>query len=347
MRVYRLILLGSVLLFHSASAIAAPADIARRFADEFAIPRFQTVATAAHAQEKVWTAFCANRKRGDIGTLKQAYDNLSDAWANVEFVRVGPAAIALRVERFNWWLDRTDATGKALTAMMTAKADDLTVEKLAQGSVAGQGLPILERLLYPASEANKLKSKEGAQRCAVGEAVTREQSAIADQIIADWTAPDGARAALESNKAWKSAFVDSNEAASVMMTDLVAGLEILKDRKVAMEFHDILNAKAVRLAEDARSGRTLRDIARNLAATRQGLAIFMTQAKPAEQTQMNAVFDDAARSLKELEAAKDELARVSAVKEALSVFGALSTTAMTVIPQATGLTLGFNSLDGD
>jgi hypothetical protein len=347
MRISGLLLIGSAFLFSSVSAMAAPADIARRFADEFAVPRFQAVAIAAHAQDTAWTAFCAARKRGNPTALKQAYENLSDAWSDVEFVRIGPAALALRVERFNWWLDRTDATGKTLTAMLAAKPQDLTVEKLAAGSVAGQGLPIIERLLYPVSEIARLKTKEGAQRCVVGEAVAREQSAIADQIVADWTAPDGARKALTANKAWKSAFADANEAASVMMTDLVAGLEGLKDLKVAMEFHDIMNPKAVRLSEDSRSGRTVRDISRNLVAIRQGLAIFMATATPAEQTQLDAAFEDAARALKDLDAAKTDTARTNAAKQALAVFGTLSQTAMTVLPQATGLTLGFNNLDGD
>ena len=292
-------------------------------------------------------AFCVNRKRGKIEALNQAYDDLSDAWSDVEFVRMGPAAQALRVDRFNWWLDRTNATGKALTAMMAAKPEDLTVEKLALGSVAGQGLPIIERLLYPATEGKQLKAKDGEQRCLVGEAAAREQSTIADQIVSDWTSADGAQAALIANKPWKSSFADANEAASVMMTDLVAGLEILKDRKVAMEFHDIMNPNALRLTEDSRSGRTLRDISRNLAAIRQGLASFLAPATPAQRTQLDAAFDDADRALKDLEAAKDEPARTGAVKQALAVFGTLAQTAMTLVPQATGLTLGFNNLDGD
>ncbi len=347
MRVLGLVLIGSALLFVPVSSKAAPADIARYFAGAFAIPRFQAVSAAAQAQEKAWTAFCANRRRGKIDTLKQAYDDLSDAWSDVEFVRIGPAAQALRVDRFNWWLDRTNATGKALTAMMAAKPEDLTVEKLAAGSVAGQGLPIIERSLYPASESAKLKAKDGEQRCLVGEAAAREQSAIADQIVTDWLSADGAQVALIANKPWKSSFADANEAASVMMTDLVAGLETLKDRKVAMAFHDIMNPAALRLAEDSLSGRTLRDASRNLVAIRQGLVFFLAQATPAQQAQIDTAFDNADRALKDLEAAKSDSARVAAVKQALAVFGTLAQTAMTVVPQATGLTLGFNNLDGD
>jgi predicted lipoprotein len=340
-------LIVSILAFVPAWAMAAPADMAKRLADDFIVPRFQAVATAAHEQESAWTQFCANPKSGNTDHLKRAYAKLADAWSDVEFMHIGPAAVALRVERFNWWLDRTDARGKAFTAMMTAQAGDLLPEKLSTGSVAGQGLPMIERLLFPKSEAALLKSKDGAQRCVIGTAVARGQSAIADQIVSDWTAPEGARAALIANTRWKVAFADADEAASVMMTDLVAGLESLKDLKVAMEFHDVMNPNAPRLAEATRSGRTLRDISRNLTAIRQGLAFFLGQATPAQRDQLDAAFNDADRVLKDIDTARDGTARVAAVKQALVVFGALSATAMTILPAATGLTLGFNNLDGD
>ncbi|HTT97839.1 MAG TPA: imelysin family protein [Rhizomicrobium sp.] len=321
--------------------------MAKSLAGDFIVPRFQAVALAAHEQSTAWAQFCANPKRGNVENLKQAYEKLGDAWSDVEFMHIGPAAVALRQERFNWWLDRTDARGKAFTAMMAAKVDDLVPEKLAAGSVAGQGLPMIERLLFPDSEAALLKKKDGAQRCIVGTAVARGQAAIADQIVADWTAPDGARAALIANTRWKVSFADASEAASVMMTDLVAGLESLKDLKVAMEFHDVMNPAAPRLAEATRSGRTLRDISRNMAAIRQGLAVFLTQATPVQKAQLDTAFDDAGRVLNDIETAKDDAARIAAVKKSLIVFGTLSQTAMTILPAATGLTLGFNNLDGD
>jgi hypothetical protein len=273
---------------------------------------------------------------------------LADAWADVEFMRIGPAAIALRVERFNWWLDRTDATGKALNQMLAATDPQmLTAQKLAAGSVAGQGLPVLERLLYPDDAAARLTAKDGAQRCMVGQAVTAEQVAIADQIVADWTASDGALAALMANTRWKFAFADANEAASVMLTDLVAGLEGLKDLKVAMAFHDATNAGAPRLSEAWRSGHTLRDIGRNLAAIREGLAIFLALASAAQRYELDMAFDDAERALREFEDARSETERVAAARLALGAFSALAQQAIATLPQATGLTLGFNNLDGD
>jgi len=331
----------------SADPAPTPATESLAFADQFAVPRFKAVAAAAHAQESAWITYCADRTHGNVESLRHAYNDLADAWSDVEVVHVGPAAAEMRLERFNWWLDRTDATGKALTGLLAVTdANDLMPEKLAAGSVAGQGLPVIERLLYPAPKPASFKGKTGAQRCAVGSAVARGQTMIADKIVGEWTAPDGTRAALAANTRWKFAFADAKEAASVMLTDLAAGLEGLKDFKVAMVFHDVANAKAPKLAEAWRSRRTLRDIRRNLAAIHEGLSIFMAPATAEQKGMIDAAFVDAEKSLDAFEAAKGP-ARVEAAKNAITSFTALMLTAKTILPDATGLTLGFNNLDGD
>lgn len=341
-------MIGAWALLAAPASAGSNAETAQRFAREFIVPRFQSVAAVAHAQQAAWMAFCTDRKGGNIDALKRAFSGVADAWSDVEFMRIGPAAIALRVERFNWWLDRTDATGKALNQLLAATDPQmLTPQKLAAGSVAGQGLPVLERLLYPGDATALLTGNEGAQRCAAGAAVATEQSVIADEIVTGWTAPDGALAALMANTRWKFAFADANEAANVMLTDLVAGLEGLKDLKVAMTFHDVTNATAPRLSEAWRSGRTLRDIERNLAAIRQALGIFLIPASPAQKYEMDMAFDDAERALKELQGARSETARDAAARLALGAFSALAQRAIATLPQATGLTLGFNNLDGD
>ena len=329
-------------------AQADPATVARNFAGTFAIPRFQAVAMAAHAQQDAWTQFCSDRKHGDTKSLTASFNALGDAWAKVEFVRIGPAAVALRVERFNWWLDRTNATGKALDAMLAGDPKDLSPEKLVAGSVAGQGLPIIERLLYEKDGLTVLKGKDGAQRCAVGEAVARGQSTIADAIVTDWASPNGANAALAANTRWNMAFADAKEAASVMMTDLVAGLEGLKDLKVAMVFHDMTNPNAPRLSEAVRSGRTLHDISLNLAAIREGVAVFLVDAPATDRALLDKAFDDAQAALTRLQQPEQKPAEQgTAVHEALGAVTILSQTAMAVLTKATGLTLGFNNLDGD
>jgi predicted lipoprotein len=133
-----------------------------------------------------------------------------------------------------------------------------------------------------------------------------------------------------------------------MLTDLAAGLEGLKDLKVAMLFHDTTNLKAPKLAEGTRSGRTVRDISLNLAAIREGLSGFTMDAPASDKAKLDKAFDDADAAAKAFEKPKmspDE--RSIAAKGALAAFITLAQTGMSVLPAATGLTLGFNNLDGD
>jgi predicted lipoprotein len=130
-------------------AQADPPAATLSLVDGVIIPRFKAVEAATRTQEAAWTAFCADRRRAAVAPLKDAYAQVGDAWARIEFARIGPADANGRALRFDYWLDRQNATGKAMSEMLAS--DDpgrRTQESIAAGSVAGQGLPLLERLLY-------------------------------------------------------------------------------------------------------------------------------------------------------------------------------------------------------
>ena len=320
-----------------------PAAMARRFAHDYAVPRFQAVAKAAHAQADAWNAFCATAKSSTTRRRSKAsFDSLADAWARVEFVRVGPAATGMRVERFNWWLDRTGATAKALDAMLAAAAAP-TPEKLASGSVAGQGLPVIERLLYD-------KEPLTAQRCAVGTAVARGQAAIADAIVADWISANGALAALDANTRWNNSFADASEAASVMLTDLAAGLEGLKDLKVAMLLHDARNPSTPPLAEAVRSGRVAGATWSSISPRSAKVSAISCTTRPLrDRVRLDAAFDDAQGTAQDRE--RSQAGRKGPHRRHRSRPRGLRRLEhdrdQRVLPMLTGLTLGFNNLDGD
>src|SRR5271156_3776254 len=109
---YRIAAAAFVLAAFPASA--DPATSVLNLTDNFVIPRFRAVAEAAKAQEDAWAAYCANPAANDAQALRGAFNQVGDAWAKIEFFRMGPAAMELRADRFNFWLDRHDATGRAL-----------------------------------------------------------------------------------------------------------------------------------------------------------------------------------------------------------------------------------------
>ena len=337
----------------AAPALADPAKTVQYLAQSYVIPHFRAVADATVKQEAAWTTFCSDRARGNASILREEFDHVGDAWAEIEFIRVGPAVAGLRVDRFNYWLDRRDAAGHTLDAML-ASTDPKSLDEttIAGGSVAGQGMPVLERLLYDDAVLKQLKAPgdAGDRRCAVGRAIAHNLSVIADAIATDWSKPDGAGAAIAANRAWGPHFANTSQAASVMVTDLVNGIEMLKDFKVALIYHDIANPGALRLAEGSRSGRTLHDIELNFAGIHAALDAFMAPASAADKAQLEGAFADAGRKLagvEALEKQKDPKRRLAALKSAIDSFGTLKQTAMDLIPKATGISLGFNNLDGD
>lgn len=347
------------LIAASAIAIAAPAmaadpppDAALKLAREVIAPRFAEVEAAAAAQETAWTGFCGHRASADPQPLLQAYERLSDVWARVEFVRMGPAAAELRAERFNYWLDRENATGKALNAMLAG--GPLDAASLKAGSVGGQGMPLIERLLWGPDALDKLKAAgpDGDRRCAVGSAVAASLHGLAGEMSGGWNGPDGIVAAMTAGKPWGVAFADRTEASRVLLTDLVGGVENLKDSKVAFAFHDEANPAAPRLAEEARSGRSLHDAMLNFHEVRKAVETYMQPASPEQKQTMATAFDAVEAKLRAAAQARDATPpnspeRVATLQAAVASLVDLQQLALTVVPAGSGVALGFNNLDGD
>ncbi|HSZ75532.1 MAG TPA: imelysin family protein [Rhizomicrobium sp.] len=330
--------------------MADPAALALKFTDSFVIPHFRTVAETAKAQANTWDAYCADRsQKPDM--LREAYNKVGDAWAGIEFMRMGPAAVELRADRFNYWLDRHDATGQALDALVASTdANALSPDSIAKGSIVAQGMPMMERLLYGDDALAKLGGPDGARRCEIGKAVAHNISALADAIVADWTEAGGAREAIAANKPWKTSFADAKQAASVMQTAIVGGIGTLQEKKISFMFHDVANAGAPRLAEAAHSERSLRDVEIDFAALHEAADMFAADGTAKQRKTLDHAFAEAKERLEAVDALKDNASpelRMKKLHAAIDELGELNEAAEAILPAVTGLSLGFNNLDGD
>lgn len=71
-------------------------------------------------------------------------------WAAVQHITIGPMAYLQRKERFQYWPDKHKVAGRQIKRLLSniLHAEPLTLENFQQKSVAVQGLPALERLLF-------------------------------------------------------------------------------------------------------------------------------------------------------------------------------------------------------
>jgi hypothetical protein len=329
--------------------------IALAVTDQFVIPTYRALLQACEAQEKTWAAFAAKRDTGDFASLRTAYNSVADAWASAQLIKTGPITLFLRYDRFAYWPEARNATARALDQLLMSKnPKDLTADSLAHDSVAGQGLTALERLLYDGDSPEKLlkaSGKEGDWRTQVGVGIARNLAAIARQVLADWTAPNGVRAAIAANKGWNNLFADAPEAARLLLTDLVAGFKLMHDVKLLPVLGANADSAKPKSAEAWRSGRTQRDLKLNLTSAQTLEKAFAADAPAAHRAKFDALFAAAAKAVDAVppdlgEAAADpkRRPRVDAARVAIK---AVQTELAKTLPGDVGVTLGFNSLDGD
>jgi uncharacterized protein len=331
----------------TAGAATPGAKAALAVADGFVVPHYRALAAAADAQARAWDLFCKGHARGREQALRAAYHALADRWAEIEFVKTGPIVLFLRAERFDYWPEVRNATQRNLDALLASNDPNaLAPATLAHDSVPAQGLPAIERLLYDAAYARHPK------RCVIGQAVARNLASIAHGVLAEWTAPNGARAAIAADKGWNNnIFAGADEAGRMLLTDLVSAFAALNDRKLLAPLGASLAAAKPRAAEAWRSGRSARDLALNLAAMHEMVKFFAAGISAPARARLDRVFAGAEAAVKALPpdigaAAANPVLRAKLVAARAAIKSAQAET-LAILPAALNLSVGFNALDGD
>ena len=120
------------------AAAEAPRDLrgpANRAVREVVMPAYERLATSAATHAAAWDRACANHDPRALAGLAVGYRDVADAWATIEFVRVGPVAHDFRAERIEFWPDKRNAGARGLAALL-AEPTPPTAATVAAASVA-------------------------------------------------------------------------------------------------------------------------------------------------------------------------------------------------------------------
>ncbi|WP_157961287.1 imelysin family protein [Microvirga flavescens] len=316
---------------------------------DFIIPRYETLAKAMTAQQLAWETFCAAPKTEAASSLQDAYQKAADAWAGIEFVLYGPISTDFRFERMAHWPERQNTVNRALGNLLSRTGeDDLTPERFPQTSAAVQGLTALERLLFEKDAAKALTDGSDAakRRCAVGRAIARGLSVTSAKVLDEWRRPGGMLATLESGD---TALLD--DGATRLATDYVGLFDIIDDQKLGAPMGKKPDDAKPLLAEGWRSQRSLRAILINLDAAEamgkllvdpnsdEGSSLFYALRTARAMTQ-----GLGQANIGTLSADPKTRGRIVLLRDAVH---SLREIAGNTIPTALGVTIGFNSRDGD
>lgn len=308
----------------------AQADVAEALRDHI-LPGYAGFAEAAGALAQAAEGSC------DPAVLRPAWNDAFDAWMGVSHLHLGPVEEDGRGLAIAFWPDPKGLGWKHQQALMTGDPAALEPAAFADQSVAARGLFGLERLLYPAGDLP-------ADPCPLIRATAADLARIAAEVQAGWQ--DGfADVLLTAGAEGNATFLTAAEARQALFTQLATALEFDADQRLGRPLGTFDRPRPER-AEAAASGRSLRNLVLSLQALR-GFTLALSPDLPKSA----AAFD---RAIAQAEALDDPVfAGVADPSGHLKAeilqqsIRALRRAVLAELGVRLGVTVGFNSADGD
>ncbi|MBL9048793.1 MAG: imelysin family protein [Tabrizicola sp.] len=272
----------------------------------------------------------------DPDQLRPAFHAAYDAWLSVGHLHLGPAEDEGRSLAIHFWPDPKGLGRKAQSALLTGDPAALQPQAFRQQSVAARGLPALERLLYPAEPLP-------ADACPLIKATAADLSDMTGDLASAW-GPFG-DLLLTAGEPGNTSFLSAAEARQALFTQFAGGLEHIADNRLGRPL-GTFDKPRPELAEARASERSLRNVTLSLKALR-SLALALNPTIPKTE----ATFDQAIALADTLD--DPTLAGVADPQTRLKVeilqqaVRATRQAAIAELAAALGVTLGFNSQDGD
>lgn len=333
----------------AAAGPARDAAIVQRAVEDYIRPATARFADAAGRLADAVTAYCAAPGPATRPAVDTGFAATVEAWSGVQFLRFGPLVEGHRLERVAFWPDPKGIGQRQIRKALAGRDASVTDPgQLAGKSVALQGLPALEVLLYGDAEE--------AFACDYAAAAATSLAGLAAAVAADWADPAGFAGRLLRPDPADPLYRTPAEALGELHRALATGLQVTQDLKLKPVLGDAPDAARPFLAPFRRAGLGIAVLADDAAALRAfAEAAGFTRALPEEYSWLdgsmafefdNAVAAARAVSLPVDAAVYDEAAR-GRLQYLSVVLGNLRTMVQQDLAAALGLTVGFNALDGD
>jgi len=351
----------AILYLSSATPALADADhasIAKASLEQYIRPGYAQFAQSTDGLKQSVAALCQKPSAAVLKDTQKAFAATVSAWSVVEPIRFGPVAQEHRLERIFYWPDPKGLGTRQIREVL-AKQDKSVTEPagLVGKSVALQGLPALEYLLYGDGAATLDKGgSEGTFRCRFAEAIAGNLAGMGKEIVDGWQ--DGApytTSYLEPGPA-NPAYHTPKEVTLELFKTFTAGIEWVRDQKLAKTLGPKPEQARPQLAPFWRSGQSFANMAGNLAGVRDlfakgGFAQVVHQQSAGVENSVVFDLDHAIEVLRGMDKPIADAVRSEELRgklEALRVsLKAASTTAGDMISRGADLSFGFNAMDGD
>jgi predicted lipoprotein len=352
---------GAAILFASATLAHAETDhaaIARAALTDVVRPGYAALAEATAALNDQVAALCEAPSSASLEAARQTFATAVAAWSKVEILRFGPIVADHRYERLFFWPDPKGLGDRQIRDALAKRDESVTKpEALSGKSVALQGLPALEYLLYgDGAETLTAPSGDGAFRCAFARAVAANSEAIAKSVAEDWREGSPYEKSFLAPGPDATPYREAKEVTLELFKSFTPGIELVRDQKLGKPLGASPEEARPKLAAFWRSGQSLANAAGNLEGVRAlfakgGLAQIVADDSPGVEKSVLfdlghaiEVLNGIGKPMAEVAVDADLRAKIEALRVSLKSAGK---TAADAIARGASLAFGFNAMDGD
>ncbi|MEH6403621.1 MAG: imelysin family protein [Sneathiella sp.] len=320
------------------------------------IPSYEDLTQASSAQLASMQRLCTSAAPTQLSQAREDFKQLVDGWSRVEMYRFGPARTANRQEKLFFWPDRRSRGIKQVKKILNSKDDKaLTIDNLMQKSVAVQGLTALEFVLFGAGSETLASAQSSSFRCLYGQTIAKAIHKTSTGILSDWQKSDGYATLLMSAGKENPVFQSDEEVFREILQRADELILSLVTQKLDPALKSSPTLARPKLAPFWRSNLTLRSLDGNLAS------LLTLQQNPEflkllgeDENGFEFEISHSRETLKGLMARNEswnDLISTPEYHEKIQYLKNPLNGAHLILseyyPEALGITMGFNSLDGD
>jgi hypothetical protein len=245
------------------------AEVNAAIVEGHVLPRMAAFERSAARLDAAMAAFCAGTGPGaEIRALLRRYHETMDAWMAVRHLNFGPAEEFMRASRIQFAPDPEGRVPAAVARLLTERGGAaFEAEAFTRESVAAQGLPALEHVLF--GDDGRPAFTPGfpdPARCRLGRAIARNIMDMAEGMAADWQRSGGFAHSLTHPGESNSYFATHKDAAIALFRSLHGGFDVLVALKIEPPLGKSAAAARPDLVESRLSGRGIANIVLDLEA---------------------------------------------------------------------------------
>ncbi|WP_261377635.1 imelysin family protein [Vreelandella titanicae] len=302
--------------------------------------QYAELSAASERLEASAARFCQGPDEALRQRLENDWLNAYQAWQAVRFIQFGPIEQNSRGWQLQFWPDRKNLVGRKVNGWLKATSA-LDAQAIAGDSVAVQGFPALEYLLYDDAMDGQALSDPAA--CDLMQAVTTHIADTTNALHRDW-------------QAFGEHYLGTSDYTETTLASAIQALELLEDKRLG-EPMGLKGAPANGyLAEAWRSGNSVRLVESSLEGLRTGFLPGLTALlREAEALPLAEAFRD--QLDKTLAQAREQPSGLVLALDDEAAFRGLQSLYLDIsqlrhllgneIAGELGLVRGFNSSDGD